>query len=515
MQFSQKVTSDFRFDEDLINSVQDELFGKQRSSGVKYDLQWTPTLNPAQMRAYTSSKKYVLSYGERASGKTMGVGHKAVYHCIHEQNALVLIIVRVRSMATEGGLWEKLAVDILPRWKDGMGLEYSEERMNESRNRFRFVKNKFGGWSKMVLISIEHAQMLKSRIKGFEPSMVIVDELTSMSDEAFFTAVIQQVGRRPHIKGVQQYLATANPEGPSHWVYKRWWMFPEGTIKKKEDYEAIHVPISENKHNLPDGYYDRVMEGVSEDPIEYRRLVLGEWVDRPSERAIFRGVFSPDLHVAGDVRKRIVPNSSDVCPVGFDFGTANNAIVFLQRTQVDGKPRWIVFDEMVYLDTYVPFDTLVPGLLRRVRFWNQQVNGLSWVYISDDAAMNQYRQSGGGGYDAMEVERIALKWRDTIPEANNFKLREAPKFSGSVERRVRILYSLLQKDEIIISRHCSNVLDMLNNLEGEKTNFFQREHSRYSHVFDALTYPLIYYGVRHEVNHNTKDKAVDILSLSV
>jgi hypothetical protein len=29
-----------------------------------------------------------------------------------------------------------------------------------------------------------------------------------------------------------------------------------------DDYSTYHVPIKENEHNLPPGYYDRIMEAV-------------------------------------------------------------------------------------------------------------------------------------------------------------------------------------------------------------------------------------------------------------
>jgi len=500
------------FDEDLISDVQGELHGfDSEEDALNYDLTWRPSLNPAQKRCFDCQTPYVLAYGERASGKTVGFCHKVIDHLVNNFNALAVLIVRVRSMATEGGLWEKMEVDILPQWKTGMGLIYSEERMNESRMRYRFVKNKFGGWSKMVLLSLEHGEQLKGKIRGFEPSIVFIDELTTLKDKAFFTAVIQQLGRRPHIHSVQQYLAATNPEGPSHWVYKQWFEFPEGTTKEKDRYEAIHIPIKENKHNLPEDYYNTVMEACANDPVEYRRLVLGEWVDRPTGEAMFRDAYNERRHIRGRGIERILPDPNFPVIIGYDLGSANNAIIFMQQLPFPDRTVWMIFDELVWLNHKIMFENIVPLLLKRMMFWNSAVGReLSWEHISDDSALNQWRQTTGS-YDAMEIERLSEVFKKQYPDIPSIRLKGAPKFKGSVERRGRLLHQLFLKDEIVISHACVQTLDMVMNLEGENDNFFQRKHNRYSHVFDALTYPIINYSVSGGVAQRPEDNTMEMV----
>ena len=45
--------------------------------------------------------------------------------------------------------------------------------------------------------------------------------LTNLDTDDYFNAVVQQLGRRPGIDSPMQYTAACNPDGPSHWVYKR------------------------------------------------------------------------------------------------------------------------------------------------------------------------------------------------------------------------------------------------------------------------------------------------------
>jgi len=70
---------------------------------------WSPSLSGSQDELFNSTSKYILAYGERASGKTFVLGgHKLVRHCYENFNALALIIVGVKSQATQGGVWHKL-----------------------------------------------------------------------------------------------------------------------------------------------------------------------------------------------------------------------------------------------------------------------------------------------------------------------------------------------------------------------------------------------------------------------
>jgi hypothetical protein len=80
------------------------------------------------------------------------------------------------------------------------------------------------------------------------------------------------------------------------------------------------------------------------------------------------------------------------------------------------------------------------------------------------------------------------------------RLKAAPKFSGSVEARVRLLVAKLQNEEFILSGSCAHLKKMFFNLVSERSNRtydpnigFKPRRSIYVHAHDALTYPIIYY----------------------
>lgn len=463
---------------------------------------WSPSLSPTQQKIFDDPAKYILAYGERGSGKTFCLGgHKIVRHLYENFNALALIIVGVRSQATLGGVWHKLQVEILPDWVEGIGLNHTSERQDTQKNLYMDVENRFGGWSRVVLISIPYGAFIKDRIKGFEPSVIFVDELTNLDTEDYFNAVVQQLGRRQGIHGPQQYLAACNPDGPSHWVYKRFFEEPydaDGNWNK--DYSKYHVPISENEKNLPPGYYDRIMEAVKTDPIEEARMVRGEWIDRPAGDAIFGPYFAKELHVLGDAKEGIMPNPDYPIICGWDPGSVNNAIIFMQYLVGEDKAIWTVFDELVLINRKLPYTSLIPQVMRKMAYWNRKMDAsFQFVHISDNSAFNQFRAKTGS-YDVRDIEEISRERADTF-KLDPIRMKAAPKFSGSVESRVRLTIANLQADQLLISAQCTDVLKMFKNLISEKPGkhydpniAFKPKRSVYLHAFDAMSYPIIYYN---------------------
>ena len=82
------------------------------------------------------------------------------------------------------------------------------------------MRNRYGGWSKLLLMSIMYSSQVEGRVKGPAPSGVYIDEITNCDGLEYYTYPAAQLGRRRNIAGPQQFCASYNPKGPSHWVYK-------------------------------------------------------------------------------------------------------------------------------------------------------------------------------------------------------------------------------------------------------------------------------------------------------
>lgn len=497
---------------------------------AQIDTTWQPKLNPKQLDAFNSTARYVLCYGEKGSGKTRGLLDKLVRHAYENANALCLIVVKQRSMATQGGAWDELIQEVLPTWRDGnrdrngnftdngMGLAFSDVSYDTNRNELIWVQNRFGGWSKVTVMSALHAEQLRARIRGYTPSFVLVDELTSCETDTYLVAIAAQIGRRRGIEGPQQYCAACNPEGPSHWVYKKWWeeAFDESTGQWDPDYEKHHIPIQENRHNLPPGYIENLEKLFKHDPIEADRMLRGVWVDRPSGDSLFRDSFSIGMHVRPLNDDGIPHRTERLCPIpghpiiiGMDPGAVYNAYAFMQWlppiegvTPWDTEMGWLIFDEVVLTKRKVFYHQITPVLMRFVRWWREQVTGkLPQVWISDTSALNQFRasaQTSESAYDVLEIERVYTAYRGRYG-LESIKIKPTPKFAGSKAVRVRLMSQLLQQNRILVSASCVHTRAMFLNLESEKQKpgdfdpdrAMTPKRSDHIHLFDAITYPII------------------------
>lgn len=473
---------------------------------------WTPSLGPTQQKIFDCDAKWILVSGERGTGKTYGIIHKILRHCWEERNALALIVVGVRSQATQGGAWDKLLLEVAPEWKAGMGLEVTEERRDEQQYRYVFVRNRHGGWSKITLVSLPWPTQVRDRIKGFEPSLVFVDELVTLGGPAYFNAIAQQIGRRPGIEGPQQYIAATNPDGPRHWVYKH---FIEGPYKETHDesgevlspegdwdsrYQYFPLGIEENRHNLPSGYYQQIIEATKNDPIEYRRMVLGEWVDRPDGDALFSGTFHAEEHlIKGKKGKHLCPLPRFPVVMGYDLGQVCNAITFAQPvlTQSSGLV-WLVFDELVLTNKKIPYELLVRSLMRKMKMWEGMVRShLRWYHVSDDSAFNQFRPgSNGGSYDHLQIQLYSKRYYEEYGLEEPIRMVPSPKFQGSKDARVAITTQLLREGRLKVSEKCEKHTAMFLNLKSEQNKegaydpgaAMRPRRSVHLHPFDSMSY---------------------------
>ncbi len=450
------------------------------------DSNWHPDLNPTQKTIFEDTSKFILAYGEKGSGKTLGLLFKLVRHCYENQNALAIVVSPSIRTGKEGVLHD-LETIVLPQWGEGIGLEYTQSKLDpNTKDRHLWIGNRYNGWSKVLLISIPYADAVEPRIKGMSPSFLYVDELTNCHGREYFLYPAAQLNRRPNIEGPQQYTASCNPEGPSHWVYRTFFeeCVDEESGERDKDYSVYHVPIKENVHRLPETYVQSLRQILRNDPVERRRLLEGEWVDRPSGEALFREYFSPELHVRGDAisGRGLIPKAGHPIIVGYDLGQVFSSVTFLQCLPTSDGVKWIVFDEVDHLGEKILYKNLVREITSRMDYWNRRCESdFHFQHISDDSAINQWHPGGDGSYDAWDVERYS---------DGRIKLIGCPKGKGSVEARVRLLSNKLFQDELYVSATCRNTVEMLHQLSGDRANPTKPKRSRYIHKFDSTTYPM-------------------------
>lgn len=172
----------------------------------------------------------------------------------------------------------------------------------------------------------------------------------------------------------------------------------------------------------------------------------------------------------------------------------------MQHLVGSDKAIWTVFDELVTINKKLPYTSLIPLVMRKMAYWNRKMDHkFSFIHISDNSAFNQFRAKTGS-YDMRDIEEISKDKAETF-ELAPIRMKAAPKFSGSVEARVRLTIANLQSEQIMVSAQCTKVLKMFQNLISEKPGkhydpniAFKPKRSVYVHAFDAMSYPVIFYN---------------------
>ena len=245
------------------------------------------------------------------------------------------------------------------------------------------------------------------------------------------------------------------------------------------------MPVTENVKRLPDGYVENLYRILKTDPVEKRRLIDGEWVDRPTGESLFKEYFVPEHHIKGEESKGtgLTPMPGFPITIGYDLGQVYSSISFMQMIPTQDKTMWIIFDEMDYLGERHLYKRLAQEVCRRMDYWNRKVDHeFRYEHISDSSAINQWHPGGEGSYDSWDFERYSN---------GRIKMVGCPKGSGSVEARIRILQTKLFNDEVYVSGVCRLTIDMLTHLESDKKNPTKPRRSKYIHKFDAVSYPML------------------------
>jgi len=493
---------------------------------------WWPLLNPTQMKIFEDSSNVIFGYGPKGSGKSVGFAHRMIRHCYENHNALVLACARSIRVINKG-ICNALENNILPQWRDGnrappkpgepegelldngIGLEYSLAKLDpQTKDRTLWIRNRFGTKSYIIFIALPHQSTIDDRIRGIEPSMVYFEEIDTCDTPKYYRRLRAQLGRRKGITGTQQFLASFNPLGPSHWLYKLgyetcvdnengkpWPKDPEMPgIKRRRNFAWYFVPFEENIRWLTEEYLEGLRESYADDPVDQARLVEGRWIDRPSGEAIFKDHFNKDIHVVGNTKsnRRVQPVKGLPITIGYDLGDVNHGIVFMQEVPTKDKVVWVVFDELIIIKQQVDYEVLAPKLLRKMNYWCEVVqHRFYFEHISDKSAFNRFR-STTGSFDHAELEKKTKAELDGHPHAYPWidqpvRLRECPRPDYSVEFRAKLLMGILGREELYLDAHCVRTIDAIENIEGDKNKPLNpKKNSDHKHAYDALTYPIFY-----------------------
>ena len=158
------------------------------------------------------------------------------------------------------------------------------------------------------------------------------------------SALRGRIGRFPSPTRVrptwQALIMSSNPWSEGSEYYTNF------VINKPDSWKLFHQPgglspDAENVENLPDGYYERLMYGASQEFIKVH--VHSCWGDDLFGRAVFQASFKPDWHLTTET---LLVNPLRPILVGLDFGRQPAAVI----TQETVMGEILCFEEVVATD---------------------------------------------------------------------------------------------------------------------------------------------------------------------
>jgi len=397
----------------------------------------------------------------------------------------------------KSGVWSDLTDLILPEWEDNLdGFELTVLPKVDGVTKMNFLKiqNMHGNETEIQLHSLDVDHDIEEKIKGTRFSMIFFSELSNFKDSCVFSISKGQL-RLPGLPyGRHQWIGDTNPaeEGTQSWIYKLWYEAPfakEHTDPEyAEQFEIIEAMVEDNPY-LTDHDRKDLIATFRPDPELYDRYVLGKWTASSSD-SHFGKVFKHDLHVIGDASSPIEGEWEVILPSegcteligGWDLGDRNHSFHILEKVRTMSGSRWAVIDELVVLKADISIEDFTGEAMDKIETLESYIGGpVRWTHWSDMSSMIRYRASANT-YDHRVVAAAS---------GGKISLIGAPKFSGSVRQRVKLVKDLLMQNRLHISAQCSSTITMMRFLRKGKSAGQYVINDQNKHSFDSLSYALI------------------------
>ncbi|MER8233482.1 PBSX family phage terminase large subunit [Streptomyces sp. NPDC094049] len=319
------------------------------------------------------------------------------------------------------------------------------------------------------------------KIKGLTLAGAYLDEVTTFP-ESFFA----MLGTRLSVPGAQ-WFGTTNPEGPNHWLKKKYLnrarlhLRRDGTLVESQDPAAIDLnrfsfSLEDNPY-LPAAYVDALK--LEYTGLFYRRYILGEWC---LAEGVVYDMFDEKRHVVD-----LLPDISHWMCVGLDYGTINPFSALLIGSGADN--RLYVASEYRHDSRLARRQLTDAKYSENLRDWlasyeHRGAKGVTpqWVFVDPSAAsfMNQL-------------------WSDGVPGV--------AKADNTVKDGIRSVSVALGQNVLSIHRSCKGLLSELPSYAWDEKAALKGEDAPLKiddHSVDALRYGL--HTTAHQWRHLIRSK---------
>ncbi|HHG89890.1 MAG TPA: terminase [Devosia sp.] len=297
-------------------------------------IDYTPT--PTLLAFHQSDALVRVTVGPLGSGKTFAMIMELVRRMV-EQAPWTDGIRRTRFAIVRNTL-PQLKQTVAEDIKQILGPT-TQFKIAESTFRFRFpLSDGTRVESDWLLLPLEHKEDQR-RLLSLQLTGVWISECREV-EYSVVAAALGRTGRYPS-KAMGGYtwrglIAETNPwsEGSDwheHLVLNRpdnWDLFTQpGGL----------APDAENRENLPEGYYESLMQGHSEEWVKVH--VHGKWGDDLSGQAVFKQSFNLDFHTA---KSGLIPDRMRPLLIGADWGRTPAVLL----GQLDSRGRLLILEEI-------------------------------------------------------------------------------------------------------------------------------------------------------------------------
>lgn len=387
------------------------------------------TLNPKYQSLFQNDTRFFIITGGRGSSKSFGVGTFASLLSF-EPNHKILFTRKTMTSAH---------LSIIPEFQEKIELLECEDKFEINKQE---IKNKQSG-SEIIFRGLQtssgnNTANLKS-LQGV--TTWILDEAEEETNESNFDKINLSI----RTKGKQnRVILILNPTTKEHWIYKRFFEsagVETGFNGVKGNVTYIHTTYKDNIDNLDASFLDEVRQIEQSNPLKYKHVVLGGWLDK-SEGAVFTNW---KLGAFQEVAQSVY---------GQDYGFSIDPTTLIQ-TSIDKPNKRIYIKELLYKSKL----TTTEISAENTRYCGSQ------LIIADSAEPRLIHE---------------LKAR-----GNNVK--ETVKGAGSVSAGI----ALMQDYELIIDPDSLNVVKELNNYawSDKKSN---TAIDAFNHAIDAIRYAVYY-----------------------
>lgn len=514
---------------------------------------WEPKLSSKQLALYRCPKRIVLATGPRFAGKTWVVENAILKHGWHNETRIGIICLTSRAGLT--GVWHEVTNLIFNQWVEA-GVASREAEFGWIKPPWihgvtkipqAIMRNKYGTGTEIQLFPIERPEEAKEKLFSTQWGCLWLSEAHLYpTDEAGTCDVFKSARMQLRLPSVpfpnMRLFCDANPpaDGKAHWLYKTFYEnrtleeseFPdfwdaktrEDVVAMRDDLAVFEFGIEDNDF-LDPGQKASVRATYAHDRDEYRRFVLGEWIDVKSPENVFRTVWDRNLHVVGNAESpdenewEVLAPSDDAGVLhtggrpelggGWDPGETNHAWVAVQpRYNAKNETCFDVLEEFFVQrgderddHSAMPIVQLTHKIVD-LRKKLEAFGGfeVTWQDFSDSSAMKYRTHATKEDWSAMPAEDelvdAALIEEASGPERIQLVGSGQLKKPGWQRRRVTFIAQLLKAGRIRVSAHCKKVIAMFENLKKStdpKCKTYLDPVQVHKHLFDALSYVICMY----------------------